>query len=80
MATVVEYNMDEQRSAVQILWAKAIHNWVEKFSQGRSEVDDETEVRKWLRQLSKDFYPAGFDALIKRQDNCTDVGGAYVEK
>jgi hypothetical protein len=28
----------------------AVHSWVEKFSQGRSKVvDDETEVRKWLR-------------------------------
>jgi hypothetical protein len=33
----------------------------------------ETEVRKWLRQPSKDFYAAGFDALVKR-------GGGYVEK
>jgi histone-lysine N-methyltransferase SETMAR len=26
----------------------------------------EMEVRKWLRQQSKDFYVAGFDALVKR--------------
>jgi hypothetical protein len=45
---------------------EAIHNWVENFSQGRSKVaDDETEVRKCLRQQSKDFYAAGFVALIK---------------
>jgi hypothetical protein len=25
----------------------------------------ETEVRKWVRQQSKDFYAAGFDALVK---------------
>jgi hypothetical protein len=24
------------------------------------------QVRKWLRQQSKDFYAAGFDALVKR--------------
>jgi hypothetical protein len=36
---------------------KAVHNWVEKFSQGLSKVaDDETEVQKWLRQQSKDSY------------------------
>jgi hypothetical protein len=30
---------------------KADHRLVEKFSQGRSKAaDDETEVRKWLRQ------------------------------
>jgi histone-lysine N-methyltransferase SETMAR len=27
--------------------------------------DIETEVRKWLRQQSKDFYAAGFEALVK---------------
>jgi hypothetical protein len=25
----------------------------------------ETEVWKWLRQQSKDFYAAGFDAVVK---------------
>jgi hypothetical protein len=33
---------------------KAVHDWVGKFFQGRSKVaDDETDVRKWLRQQSK---------------------------
>jgi hypothetical protein len=33
---------------------KAVHNWIDKFSQGRSKVtDDEEEARKWLRQESK---------------------------
>jgi hypothetical protein len=39
--------------------------------------DDEevkTEVRKWLRQQSKDFYSAGFNALVKRWDKCINVG------
>jgi hypothetical protein len=48
------------------LSGKAVHNWVKKFSQGRSEVaDDETKVRKWLRQQSE-TYVGGFDALVKR--------------
>jgi hypothetical protein len=35
---------------------KAVQNWVNKFSHRRSKVvDDETKVRKWLRQQSKDF-------------------------
>jgi hypothetical protein len=51
---------------------KVFHNWVD------GEV--ETEVRKWLRQQSKDFYTAGFDALVKRWDKCISVGGGYVEK
>jgi hypothetical protein len=40
----------------------------------------ETEVRKWLRQQSKDFYAVGFDTLLKRRDKCINVGGGYVEK
>jgi hypothetical protein len=38
------------------------------------------EMRKWLRQQSKDFYAAGFDVLVKRCDTCISVGGGYVEK
>jgi hypothetical protein len=40
----------------------------------------ETEVRKWLKQQSKDFYAPGFDTLVKRWDKCISVGGGYVEK
>jgi hypothetical protein len=46
---------------------KAVHNWVEKFSQGLSKVaDDARPRRRSLRQQSKDFYAAGFDELAKR--------------
>jgi hypothetical protein len=38
------------------------------------------QVWKWLRQQSKDFYAAGFDALGKRWNKCISVGGRYVEK
>jgi hypothetical protein len=45
---------------------KAVHIWVEKFSEASLKVaDDETEVQKWLKQQSKYFYAAGFDALVK---------------
>jgi hypothetical protein len=37
------------------------------------------QLQKWLRQQSKDFYAAGFDALIKRYDKHINVG-RYVEK
>jgi hypothetical protein len=40
----------------------------------------ELEVRKWLRQQSKDLYAAGFDALVKRWDKCTNVRGGYIKK
>jgi hypothetical protein len=57
---------------------KAVHNWVEK--RARRFADDEeveTEVRKWLREQSKDFYVEGFDALVIRWDTCINVGGGY---
>jgi hypothetical protein len=38
------------------------------------------QVQKWLRQQSKDFYAAAFNALVKRWDKCVSVGGGYVEK
>jgi hypothetical protein len=60
---------------------KVLHAWVQK--RGKSFADDEEvemEVRKWLRQQSNDFYAAGCDALVKRWDNCIDVGGGYFEK
>jgi hypothetical protein len=50
---------------------------------GKSFADDEeveTEVRKWLRQQSKDFYAAGFEPFIKRWNKCINVSGGYVEK
>jgi hypothetical protein len=39
------------------------------------DVEVEMEVRKRLRQRSKDFYAECFDALVKR----INVGGRYVE-
>jgi hypothetical protein len=57
---------------------------VKRFNLGGKYFTDdeefETEVRKWLRQKSKDFYAAGFDSLVKRWDKCTNVGRGYVEK
>jgi hypothetical protein len=38
------------------------------------------EVQKWLRQQPKDFYAAGFDALVKRWEKSINVGGEYDEK
>jgi hypothetical protein len=50
---------------------------------GKRFADDEeveTEVREWLRQQSKYFCAAGFDALVKRWDKYINVGGGCVEK
>jgi hypothetical protein len=56
---------------------KAVHNWVEKFSQGRRDRIGGTEVAE---TVVKNFQAAGFDALVKRWDKCISVGGGYVEK
>jgi hypothetical protein len=37
--------------------------------------DVETEVRKWLKQPSKDFHAAGFDTPVKRWNKRINVGG-----
>jgi hypothetical protein len=60
---------------------KAVHSWVEK--RGKRFADDEkveTEVRKWLRQQSQDFYAEGLDAMVMRWDKRINVGEGYVEK
>jgi hypothetical protein len=54
---------------------KAFHNWVANVSLMMKRMK-----RRWLRQQSKDFYAAGFDALVKLWDSCINVGGGYVEK
>jgi hypothetical protein len=60
---------------------KAVHNWIKKRAKGFADDEEvETDVRKWLRQQSKDFYTAGFDAQVDRWDKCINVGGGYVEK
>jgi hypothetical protein len=56
---------------------------LKKHFGGKRFADDdevETEVRKWLRQQSNDFYVACFDALVKRWDKCINVGGGHFEK
>jgi hypothetical protein len=50
----------------QCLSREAVHKWVEKRGNVSLMTEVETEVRKWLRQQSKDFYAAGFDALVVR--------------
>jgi hypothetical protein len=58
---------------------KAVHNSVDKREKHFFYDEEvETEVRKWLRQQSKDFYAAGFDAPVKRRDKCISVGGGHV--
>jgi hypothetical protein len=60
---------------------KAVHGLVKKRGKHFIDAEEaETEVRKWLRQQSKDFNTAGFDAMLKRWNKSINFGGGYVEK
>jgi hypothetical protein len=63
------------------LLRKAVHNWVDKITQGRSKVTHDARPGEEVAETTvKNFNAAGFDALIKRWDKCISVGGGYVEK
>jgi hypothetical protein len=57
---------------------------VKQFSLGGKRFADDEEVEpgvwKWLRQRSKDYYAASFDALVERWDMCINVGRGHVKK
>jgi hypothetical protein len=60
---------------------KAVHNWVEKFSQGPSKVTDDARPSMEVAEIRvKNFYAADYNALVKRWDMCINVGGGCVEK
>ena len=63
---------------------QAVHNWVQKFSEGRTSIEEhpafEKAVRAWFRQQPKEFFAAGFQGLVKRWDKCLNLYGDYVEK
>jgi hypothetical protein len=65
---------------LKCLSSKAVHNWVEKLSQGRSKFADDARPGAEVSETVKNSYAAGFDALVKRWDKCNNVGGGYVEK
>jgi hypothetical protein len=67
------------------LLRQAIHNWVQKFSEGRTSIEDEYRAGRPVEiatpeQQPKEFYAAGFQGLVKRWDKCLNVSGDYVEK
>ena len=59
---------------------QAVHNWVQKFSEGRPSIEDELRVgRITFRQQTKEFFAAGFQGLVKRWYKCLNLYGDYVE-
>jgi hypothetical protein len=66
---------------------KAVHKWVEKFSQGRSKVADDDRpghpveiLTEASGSVKKVFYAARLDALVKQWNKGINVCGGYVEK
>jgi len=60
---------------------QAVHNWVQKFSEGRTTIEDEHRVgRITFRQQPQEFYASDFQGLVKRWDKCLNLYGGYVEK
>jgi hypothetical protein len=55
---------------------KAVHNWVEKFSQGRSKIADDAgpdaDVAETIVEETS-FYEAGFDALVKQRETSVSM-------
>jgi hypothetical protein len=60
-------------SGQRMKWSNAMRQYVYPADFGRGPM-------RWLRQQSKDFYAGGFDALVKRWDNCINVGEGHVKK
>ena len=59
---------------------QAVHNWVQKFSEGRTSIEDEHRAGRPVPTATKRFYAAGFQGLVKRWDKCLNLYGDYVEK
>ena len=64
---------------------QAVHNWVQKFSEGRTSIEDEHRAGQpveiaWFWQQPKEFYAADFQGLVKWWDKCLNLYGDYVEK
>jgi hypothetical protein len=60
---------------------KAVHSWVEKFSIGGSKVAHDALPSEEVAETTvKRLLCCEFDALAKRWDKCTNVGGRYDEK
>jgi hypothetical protein len=71
-----EYTTELQRSTVRLLWAKGLNEmdihkemfpvYGVRFTAASRNMTKVSLLTKWLRQQSKDFYAAGFNALVKQ--------------
>ena len=60
---------------------QAVHNWVQKFSEGRTSIKDKHRAGRPVEIATPEmFFGAGFQGLVKRWDKCLNLYGDYVEK
>jgi hypothetical protein len=61
---------------------QAFHNWVQRFSEGRTNIEDEHRVGRpvEIATSAKNFTPRSFHGRVKRRDKCLNLYGDYVEK
>jgi len=60
---------------------QAVHNWVQKFSEGRTSIEDEHRAGRLVEIATPEtLQHAGFQGLVKRWDKCLNLYGDYVEK
>jgi len=64
---------------------QAVHNWVQKFSEGRTSIENEQRAGRPVEiatpeTLQRVEDAAGFQGFVKRWDKCLNLYGDYVEK
>ena len=59
---------------------QAVHNWVQKFSEGRTSIEDECRTSRPVEIATPETLYGGFQGLVKRWDKCLNLYGDYVEK
>jgi len=60
---------------------QAVHNWVQKFSEGQTSIEDKHRAGRPVEITTLETLQcAGFQGLVKWWDRCLNLYGDYVEK
>ena len=62
------------------LSCQAVHNWVQKFSEGRTNIEDEHRAGQPVEIATPETQRVEDRGLVKRWDKCLNLCGDYVEK
>ena len=73
-----------QRNAAHVgehcLSRQAVHNWVQKFTEGRTSIEDEHRAGRPVEIATPETLYGVFQGLVKRWEKCLNLYGDYVEK